>query len=121
MIALLVFAGGAVGAVTRYAADRAISVRHDMLFPWGTFVVNVLGSLVLGFLVGVGSHLAPWQSALLGAGFCGALTTFSTFSYETVRLLEDGSTLEAATNVVVSLVVAFGATAGGYALGALAG
>jgi CrcB protein len=115
---LLVIVGGAVGAPLRYLADLFVQSRHDSVFPWGTLTVNVVGSLVLG---GVAARVADgttptWLLTLVGTGFCGALTTFSTFGYETVRLVEDGSLLEAAGNVLVSLVVGLGACAAGWAL-----
>ncbi len=108
MIVLAVLAGGMLGAPTRYLADRLIQARHDTVFPWGTFVVNVSGSAVLGFLLGAQTHLGlpSIAFALLGTGFCGGLTTFSTFGYETLRLLEDGAFGEATLNVVASLAVA---------------
>jgi CrcB protein len=102
---LAVLAGGMLGAPTRYLADRAVQARHDSVFPWGTFAVNMIGSAILGFLLGAQRHLGlpPAAFALLGTGFCGGLTTFSTFSYETVRLLEDGAIGEAGVNVIGSL------------------
>jgi fluoride exporter len=107
MTVLLVAAGAAVGAPLRYVLDRAVRSRHDSAFPWGTLVVNVLGSLVLGVLVGLPA--APWLSALLGVGFCGALTTYSTFGHETLRLLRNRTYLLATLNVVVSLAAGLGA------------
>lgn len=107
MIVVLVAAGAAVGAPMRYLLDRAIQTRHDSVFPWGTLTVNVLGCLVLGVLAGLPAP-AP-LSALLGVGFCGALTTYSTFSYETLRLLQNRTYLLATLNVVVSLVAGLGA------------
>lgn len=106
MIVLAVLAGGMLGAPVRYLADRMIQARHDSVFPWGTLAVNVAGSAVLGFLLGVRSHLGlPTAAfALMGTGFCGGLTTFSTFGYETVRLLEDGALGKAGLNVIGSLV-----------------
>jgi fluoride exporter len=104
---LLVLLGGMIGAPARYLADRALQARHDSVFPWGTFAVNMAGSLVLGFLLGAQRHLGLSASVvlLLGTGFCGGLTTFSTFGYETLRLLEDGAVGEASLNVTGSLVV----------------
>lgn len=112
---LLVVVGGMVGAPLRYLTDRAVQSRHDSVFPWGTFVVNISGCLVLGLLTGAvsagaaGSHL----QLLLGTGLCGALTTYSTFSYETLRLTETGASLYAAANVVASIVVGLGAAFAG--------
>ena len=112
---LLVVGGGMVGAPLRYLTDRAVQARHDSVFPWGTFVVNVTGSLVLGLLTGAvaagaaGSHL----QLLLGTGLCGALTTYSTFSYETLRLAETGAGLYAAANVAAGVAAGLGAAFAG--------
>jgi CrcB protein len=116
---LFVCLGAAFGAPARYLTDRAVQARHDSLFPWGTFSVNIVGSLVLGVLTGIAAHHAvpPAVVAAVGTGFCGALTTYSTFGYETIRLAEDGARLLAVLNVVASLVVGFGAAALGYAVG----
>ncbi|MEU0399439.1 fluoride efflux transporter CrcB [Streptomyces sp. NPDC006197] len=103
---LLVVAGAAVGAPLRYLTDRAVQARHDSVFPWGTFTVNVVGSFVLGLLTGVASAQAQ---LLLGTGLCGALTTYSTFSYETFRLYENGAKGYAALNVTGSLAAGLGA------------
>ena len=105
MIALAVLAGGMIGAPARYLTDRLVQARHDSVFPWGTFAVNAGGSAILGFLLGAERYLGlpPVVFALLGTGFCGGLTTFSTFGYETLRLLEDGALAEAGLNVMGSL------------------
>jgi fluoride exporter len=89
------------------------------VLPWGTLAVNVLGSLVLGLLVGVADgHRVPGSLTLLvGTGFCGALTTYSTFSYETLRLYESGARLYAALNVAVSLLAGLAAAVVGVAIG----
>ncbi|MFF7986192.1 fluoride efflux transporter CrcB [Streptomyces sp. NPDC007901] len=115
---LLVVAGAVVGAPLRYLTDRAVQARHDSVFPWGTFVVNVTGCLVLGLLSGAASAGAagPHLQLLLGTGLCGALTTYSTFSYETLRLTETGAGLYAAANVVASLVAGLGAAFAGVAI-----
>jgi CrcB protein len=115
---LLVVAGAVVGAPLRYLTDRAVQSRHDSVFPWGTFAVNVTGCLILGLLTGAaaagaaGSHL----QLLLGTGLCGALTTYSTFSYETLRLAETGARLYALANVAASVVAGLGAAFAGVAL-----
>jgi CrcB protein len=85
-----VAAGGALGAACRYVVDYAVSQRLVGVFPWGTWTVNITGSLLLGALVGVagGAGDPPlWQVAAT-SGFCGAYTTFSTFTYETLQLVE---------------------------------
>ncbi|AWT41495.1 MULTISPECIES: fluoride efflux transporter CrcB [Streptomyces] len=108
---LLVVVGGMTGAPLRYLTDRAVQSRHDSVFPWGTFAVNITGCLILGALTGAalagatGSHL----QLLLGTGLCGALTTYSTFSYETLRLAETGARFYALANVAASVAAGLGA------------
>ncbi|WP_416482836.1 fluoride efflux transporter CrcB [Streptomyces sp. CL12] len=113
---LLVVAGAVVGAPARYLTDRAVQSRHDSVFPWGTFVVNVVGSLILGLVTGAVATGAagPRLQLLLGTGLCGALTTYSTFSYETLRLTEAGSGLYASVNVVASVAAGSAAAFAGY-------
>ncbi|MFJ8598896.1 fluoride efflux transporter CrcB [Streptomyces shenzhenensis] len=117
---LLVVAGGMVGAPLRYLTDRAVQRRHDTGFPWGTLTVNVVGCLVLGLLAGAataGAASGRVQLAL-GTGLCGALTTYSTFSYETLRLAQDGARFLAAANAVASVVAGLGAAFTGAACAA---
>jgi fluoride exporter len=116
----LVMAGAAVGAPTRWLLDRFVQRLHDSVFPWGTFTINVLGSLLLGLVLGTGASAD--LVLLLGTGFCGGFTTFSTFGYETVRLMEDGSGTQAVLNVAASLAAGLAAATAGWYLGvALAG
>jgi fluoride exporter len=114
--ALLVVLGAAVGAPLRYLTDRFVQVRHDSVFPWGTCTVNIAGSALLGVLAGAGTALPGGVSALLGTGLCGALTTYSTFSYETIRLIERRARFLAVANVVVSVVAGIGATVLGFSI-----
>ncbi|MEY9847715.1 fluoride efflux transporter CrcB [Streptacidiphilus sp. MAP5-3] len=118
MAVLLVFVGGMLGAPLRYLTDRAVQSRHDSVFPWGTFAVNVVGSLVLGGIAsGVAHHgWSPDISLFAGTGICGGLTTFSTFGYETWRLLTAGSRAEAALNACGSLAAGLASAAAGFAL-----
>lgn len=120
LIALLVV-GGAVGAPARYLVDGVVQRRARGVLPWGTLVVNVSGSLLLGFVTGLALYhgLGPLPRAVVGTGFCGAYTTFSTFSFETVRLLEDGSVSAAAMNAAGSVVVGLLAAALGLAIAAV--
>ncbi|MEW2547572.1 fluoride efflux transporter CrcB [Streptomyces sp. NPDC047002] len=115
---LLVVVGGAVGAPLRYLTDRSVQARHDTMFPWGTFSVNVVGSFVLGVLAGAAMSGATghYLQLLLGTGLCGALTTYSTFSFETLRLFESGARFFAAANVVASVVAGLGSVFIGVAL-----
>ncbi|MFE9925336.1 fluoride efflux transporter CrcB [Streptomyces sp. NPDC005774] len=115
---LLVVLGAMAGASLRYLSDRAVQSRHDSVFPWGTFTVNVAGCLMLGLLTGaVTAGAASSQlQLLLGTGLCGALTTYSTFSYETLRLAEAGAARYAAANVAVSVAAGLGAAFAGAAL-----
>jgi len=114
VIPLLVIVGAAVGAPLRYATDRVVQARHNTGFPWGTFTVNVVGSFVLGVVVG--SAASPALVALIGTGFCGALTTYSTFGYETVQLAT-GSRLFAMFNALGSVLAGLGAAGLGLAIG----
>ncbi|MEV8289406.1 fluoride efflux transporter CrcB [Streptomyces niveus] len=115
---LLVAVGGVVGAPLRYLTDRAVQARHDTVFPWGTFTVNVVGSLILGLLTGAALSGTAGHTVqlLLGTGLCGAMTTYSTFSYETLRLAESGAKFFAAANVIASVAAGIGAVFGGFAL-----
>ena len=114
MTVALVFVGAMIGAPLRYLTDRTVQSRHDSLFPWGTLTVNLIGCLVLGGLAGAGLAVPTPLLALLGTGFCGALTTYSTFSYETLRLVERKSYFYAAANVIVSVIAGLGAALLGY-------
>ncbi|MGQ0716895.1 MAG: fluoride efflux transporter FluC [Pseudonocardiales bacterium] len=106
--------GAAVGAPARYLLDRAVQSRHDSVFPFGTLLVNVIGSLLLGVLLALPADGTVMTVA--GAGFCGALSTYSTFSYETLRLLQDRARLLAVLNIGLSLVAGLGAAYCGIAL-----
>lgn len=112
--ALLVAAGAAVGAPLRWLTDRAVGARFSNRFPWGTLSVNLVGCFVLGFVLAAAT--APLV-LLLGTGFCGAFTTFSSFSFETVRLLEGGLRRYAACNVALSVLVGSALAALGWVLG----
>ncbi|WP_433894249.1 fluoride efflux transporter CrcB [Streptomyces sp. CA-111067] len=108
---LLVIAGAMVGAPLRYLTDRAVQLKHDTLFPWGTFTVNVGGSMILGLVAGAAAQGAasPHVQLLVGTGLCGALSTYSTFSFETLRLTEQRARFYAAANVVGSVTAGLGA------------
>lgn len=115
---LAVSAASAVGAPARYLLDKAVAARRRSALPLGTMVINVSGAFLLGLLTGLAAHHGMPKNVLvvLGSGFCGAYTTFSTFSYETMRLVEDGSIGEATANVAVSLAAGMAAAAAGLGL-----
>ena len=116
--ALLVFAGGAVGAPARYLSDRFVQSRHRVRFPFGTLAVNLVGCFVLGVLAGGAAH-SGWSAqtvALLGTGFCGGLTTFSAFSVETVDLAHVRASARAVTYVTVSAAAGVGLAQLGWLL-----
>jgi CrcB protein len=119
---VLVALAGAVGAPARYLVDVLVQRRSGRTFPWGTLVINVTGSFLLGFLVGLGLYNAfPARAyTVLGTGFCGAYTTFSTFAFETHRLLEEGASRDAVVNVVLNTALGAAAAAAGWALAAAA-
>lgn len=114
-----VAAAGAIGAPLRYLLDGFVQDRVTGNLPWGTFAVNMTGSFLLGTLTGLGLHaqLSDAATTALGTGFCGAFTTFSTFTFESSRLIEDGDWRGAAINVSGSLVVGLATAALGLALG----
>jgi CrcB protein len=121
MLVIGVALAGAVGAPARYLLDGLVQRRTSLAFPLGTFVVNASGAFALGLLTGLALHhgLGTTAKVLLGAGFCGAFTTFSTFSYETMELAEAGAWRNAGLNVALSLGIGLGAAALGFALALL--
>jgi CrcB protein len=114
-------AAAAAGATLRYVVDNVVAARMAGAFPWGTFVVNVSGSLFSGLVAGLAlDHgLAGGVRTVVATGFLGAYTTFSTFVFETVRLAEEGAGAEAALNVVGTVVACALAAGAGMALAAL--
>lgn len=118
MIALFVAIGAAIGAPARYLTDRAVQGGHRTRMPWGTLTVNVLACLVFG-IVAADVHVSANIAALLGTGFCGSLSTFSTFSFETVRLADDREWFHTVANVAISLFGGLGAISLGFAIGAV--
>ncbi len=116
MTPLLVVLGAAAGAPLRLLATR-LAARRDGEPAWGTLVVNVVGSAVLGLLLGL-AGTSPAALALVGSGFCGALTTFSTFGADVVGMLEGRAIARAMGYVAATLVLGLGAAAAAYALAA---
>ncbi|MBU1175555.1 MAG: fluoride efflux transporter CrcB [Alphaproteobacteria bacterium] len=107
---LLVGLGGGVGAMCRYGFGVMVGRLHSGLFPLGTFGVNVIGSLLMGLLIGFLARTTPeWQPEarlLLATGLLGGFTTFSAFSLDVVTLIERGSLITAALYAVASMILA---------------
>jgi CrcB protein len=119
-VAFLVAA--AIGAPARYLLDGWVQDQTSGAFPWGTFTVNVTGCLVLGLLSGLGLYhgLDATTRTVLGTGGMGAYTTFSTFTFETVRLAEEGALDEAFRNAIAGFLVGLAAASAGLAIMAVA-
>lgn len=113
---LAVAAGGALGAVLRYYLGGSVLARTAAPFPMATFVINVTGSFIVGFFLTLATeriNISAHLRLAVAVGFIGAYTTFSTFEYETARLIEEGGFTLAMLNVVLSVVVGFVAVFGG--------
>ena len=97
--------GAILGANARYLVGGWVADRLGSAFPYGTLVINVSGSLLIGFVLTLATErlMAPWFRPALAIGFLGAYTTFSTFSYETLALIQDGALPSAAVNVAASV------------------
>jgi fluoride exporter len=108
---------GGLGAVLRFALDKAVSARAGRAFPYGTLVVDISGALLLGFLTGLALH--ERIALLAGTALVGSYTTFSTWMFETQRLAEDRHVSSLAGNIVVSLVLGVAAAALGRLVGSL--
>ena len=117
---LLVALAGALGAVSRWGLSRGLAQWLGTQFPYGTLLANLLGCFLLGLIMHIGLNtdkIAPSLRLAVTVGFLGALTTFSTFSYETVALLQDGNWTKAGWNILANLILGLGATLAGFALG----
>jgi CrcB protein len=117
---LLVGIGGFLGANTRYLLDQWVTNRWPMFFPWGTFIINLSGSFILGFFMAFAEQ-RPWVSRetrlLFAVGFVGAYTTFSTYAYQSLRLAQDGQMALAALYITASVMLGLIAVFAGFALG----
>ena len=110
---ILVGVGGFLGSVSRYLVTVLLARQFTSSFPLGTLTVNVVGCFLIGILFALsekGNLLTPEWRIFLTTGFCGGFTTFSTFSYESIRLLQDGEILYLSVNVALSVIVGFAAT-----------
>lgn len=121
-LVLLIGGAGALGSLSRYALSGAVYAALGQNFAYGTLVVNVIGSFLLGLLMQVGLNtdlIPPHLRTAAAIGFIGAFTTFSTFTYETVQFIQDGAWGSAALNVVTSLVLGIAAVFAGIYAGRL--
>jgi fluoride exporter len=120
-LAIGVGLAAALGACCRYLLEQVVQHQHDQTFPWGTFVINVSGSLLLGLITGLSIHhgLPKVPTTIIGAGFASGYTTWSTYIWESLALAEVGALLEAGANLIGSLVVGFAAAAAGFGLALL--
>ncbi|MCA6368134.1 MAG: fluoride efflux transporter CrcB [Cytophagales bacterium] len=117
---LLIFVGGGIGSVMRFSLGTWISSFHSHHFPYGTLFVNVLACFVLGTLVGVADHkqiISPNARLFWTVGFCGGFSTFSTFSSETLTLIQNGFPFSGLVYVLASLLLCLAATYLGLYLG----
>ena len=116
---LLIFIGGGLGSLTRFSLGKFIQENIDKTFPFGTLGVNILASIVLGIFVGmveVKLLTNPNYKSLIAVGFCGGFSTFSTFSNDTLQLIQNNRMLEAIMNILLNVVLCILATFGGIAL-----
>ncbi|WP_159565652.1 fluoride efflux transporter CrcB [Budvicia diplopodorum] len=116
---IIVAFGGAVGAVSRFQITNWFSVWFGTNFPYATLAVNVVGSLIMGLLMSAltnGTLISPTWKPLIGIGFLGALTTFSTFSFDTMLLFTQGEWLKAGLNIMLNVVLCLAAVSIGYLL-----
>lgn len=121
ILALAVAAAGAVGAVARFLVDAYVQDRTSGVLPYGTMTVNVVGSFVMGFVTGIllFHGLGATAAVIVGTGLCGGLTTWSAFTWESVRLAEERQHAAALLHVVGGLATSLAAAAIGLALAAL--
>ena len=106
---LLVFVGGGFGSVLRYLIGKYLNSAENGI-PYGTFAANILGSLLIGIILGLAAKnnsLSQSQTLLLATGFCGGFTTFSTFAYENHVFLKSGDFMSFAVYTIASLVIGF--------------
>lgn len=120
-LALAVAAAACLGAAARYLLDQVVQHQHAQPLPWGTFVVNLLGSFALGVVAGLATRggLPAQAASVLGTGLAGGFSTWSTYLWETMALAETGALLDASVNLLGGLALGLAAAATGLALATL--
>ncbi|MBK5271253.1 MAG: fluoride efflux transporter CrcB [Bacteroidia bacterium] len=115
---LLIGLGGGIGSIARYLCQKWFSISYTQTFPWGTFVVNLIGCFLIGLVYAAsekGTALSPQTRLFLATGFCGGFTTFSTFAFENMELFRSGDTayflLYTIGSVVLGIIGVFGGVA----------
>ena len=126
MIYFWVAVGGAIGSMARLWLGVKVTLLTGLAFPWGTILVNIIGSLVIGFVATLtgpnGRVVVPINAqAFVMVGLCGGFTTFSAFSLQTLELARDGRLMQAGANIILSVVLCLTAVALGHWLAALFG
>jgi CrcB protein len=110
---ILVGIGGFIGSIARYLLSNFVGNFLSATFPYGTLAVNIIGCFFIGVIYALfdrGNMMAPEWRILLATGFCGGFTTFSTFSYESIKLIEDGEFFNLSLNIAASVILGFAAT-----------
>jgi CrcB protein len=118
---LLVALGGAIGSVARFGASGLVANKYGESFPWGTLIVNITGSFAIGFFATLTAPEGRWMVGRSGrnffmSGICGGYTTFSSFSWQTLNLLQEDEWLYASGNIILSVVFCLGAVWLGHIL-----
>jgi CrcB protein len=121
MLTLAVAAAAGLGAVLRYVVDQIVQHRTRAVYPYGTTLINITGSLLLGLVTGLALHhgLPRTPTIVLGTGFAGGYTTLSTWAWESLALADEGNLVAAAVNVAASFAAGLAAAAAGLALALL--
>ena len=116
---LLVGLGGGIGSIARYLCQKWFNENYPHPFPWGTFLVNLIGCFLIGVFYAAtekSTVLSPQTRLLLIAGFCGGFTTFSTFAFENMNLLRSGDLLYFSVYIIASVVLGIAGVFAGIAI-----
>lgn len=110
---ILVAVGGAIGSTARYLVSTWAATRYGAEFPYGTLIVNIVGCFIIGVFMTLATErlsISPYWRLFITVGFVGGMTTFSSFSYETIHLLQEADMLRAFYNIGLNILVGFSAT-----------